>query len=361
MLHVVREFAYSRLVESAEEGHYRSRHMKVFREMVRESDSEFETAARLKWLDRLSADHDNIRAALDWAVATGDADSALTLVAGMWRYWQTRGPLPEAQDRVDQALAIHGDSPVLRAHALEAAGSIAYWRGDFAAMTTPYQEAVEIMREHGTPTELAQALYNLSFGMIAESDFESAAEALDESMSIAESEGDLLGIARAHWGWFDLSWYKQESSDALRHAQRAAEAFEKVDAPFDLAWAHFAIGDTRLKLGALDEARASLCRGLPVFAEAGDLPALVLFLGDFAVLEFKAGDRKRAARLMGAVQAIRERIGLSLFDAAMWEQPHQEARELFGEIDDDLRGELEIGHRMTPDEAVDLALRRPKG
>lgn len=356
MLHVVREFAYSRLVARSEESELKGRHARIYGEIVELARTEFQTLARLKWLERLSAEHDNIRAALDWAVFKGSADDALKLVAGMWRYWQTRGPLPEAQERVMEALSIEGGDPLLRARALEAAGGIAYWRGDFDSMSAPYVEAVELMREHGGCDELALALYNLSFGLIALSDYEGAGAALDESLALAEEGDDVLGIARAHWGKFDLAWYQQETAQAQEHARLAVAGFEQVDAPFDLGWAHFAVGDTQIKMDQLEDGRRSLTTGIEVFAEAADLPALLLFLGDFAVLEYKSGNREVAGKLIGAVQAIREQIGVNLFDTVFWDQPHKEARELFGEIDDDLKVSMEVGHSLSPAEAVNLAL-----
>src|SRR5439155_1623616 len=85
--------------------------------------------------DRLAIDHDNLRAAFDWAVDTGDAEISLRLITAAWRFWQIRGHLQEATERVARALAMPGVSELpalLRAEAYAAAGSIAYWRGDQA-------------------------------------------------------------------------------------------------------------------------------------------------------------------------------------------------------------------------------------
>ena len=50
-------------------------------------------------------EEDNIRAALDRAVAEEDAATAIRIGFGMWRYWQKRGHLIEAKRRLDGTTA----------------------------------------------------------------------------------------------------------------------------------------------------------------------------------------------------------------------------------------------------------------
>ncbi len=355
MLHVIREFAYETLVSRDEEGGYRNRHTRVFTELVEAAHPEMLTGARLKWLNRLSEEHNNIRAALDWAVDSGDSASALKIAAGMWRYWQTRGPLPEAKERVTQALGMPGDHPILRARALEAAGGIAYWIGDLEAMEAPYAEAVSILREHGSEDDLSLALYNLSFPLTAQGRYDEASDALDESEQLAQSTDDRYAAARVFWGRFNLAWYQGDKEDAVRQSELAMAAFEPLDAPFDLGWSRYALGDSLMKIGRLAEARKAFRDGILTFAEAYDLPALILFLSDFAALEVMSERRDRAARILGAVQTIRRQIGMSLWDTAAWEEADKEVRELLGEVDDEYT-DFQEGTTMSPSQAVAYAV-----
>ena len=59
------------------------------------------------WLDRLERDHDNLRAALDWATARPDPEVAARLAFALWRFWQQRGYLNEARARFE-AMAAQG-------------------------------------------------------------------------------------------------------------------------------------------------------------------------------------------------------------------------------------------------------------
>ena len=75
-----------------------------------------------RWLKQLDDDHDNVRAGVRHASAAGDADTALALVAPLWRYWVMRGNLVEGRALLDAALALDGGPPALRMRAANGGG-----------------------------------------------------------------------------------------------------------------------------------------------------------------------------------------------------------------------------------------------
>src|SRR3984893_16562101 len=106
MLQTIRDFAMERLEESGEAHAIRDRHLAAFIALAQQAQPHLFGPRRKEWLDRLEEDHDNLRAALDWAVASKDAHSAMELSAGMWRFWQMRGHLHEGRRRMDDVLAL---------------------------------------------------------------------------------------------------------------------------------------------------------------------------------------------------------------------------------------------------------------
>ena len=166
MLETIREFAIERLEASAESATLRDRHAMAYLELARDMAPRLYTRERRVWLDRFEDDHDNLRAAIAWRMATGDVEAVADLLLAMWRFWQSRGHLAEGRMRADQVLAMPGyvTAPVAtRIAVLEVAGGLSYWAGDIAAAHKHYFEQVRLARELGEPGVLANALYNAGF------------------------------------------------------------------------------------------------------------------------------------------------------------------------------------------------------
>ena len=81
----------------------------------------------------IDREHDNVRAALEWAVANDDAETALTIAGGTsWFHWLA-GMTMEGKRWLDDAFACAGDaSERTRALALTGRGLL-----DFLATTEP--------------------------------------------------------------------------------------------------------------------------------------------------------------------------------------------------------------------------------
>src|SRR5215217_500951 len=75
MLETLREFGLERLAESGEEQDVRSRHAEFFTQVAEEAEPSIWTAEAEQTLDNLEMEHDNLRAALGWAMRA-DPDAA---------------------------------------------------------------------------------------------------------------------------------------------------------------------------------------------------------------------------------------------------------------------------------------------
>ena len=89
MLETIREYALERLVERGDGEAVRRRHAELLSSHSRSRPSQELLGPRqLRWLERLDAERDNIRAALTWAVESGEAEIGLRIAAALWRFWQ---------------------------------------------------------------------------------------------------------------------------------------------------------------------------------------------------------------------------------------------------------------------------------
>ena len=123
MLETVREYAHDRLAAGGELDDGPAPTTRgTSREVCRRRRARHRERRRSSmWLERLHAERDNVRAAIGFAVAAGDAASALMLCASTWRYWLWRGSLVEGRELIDRrAGARRAVAPALRQRALNA-------------------------------------------------------------------------------------------------------------------------------------------------------------------------------------------------------------------------------------------------
>src|SRR5690606_23741563 len=165
VLYVIREFARERLAESGEQAEVRTLHLGTSLDLVRGAGPQLTGRERLWWLDLLEDNDDNIRSASQWRMRTGSSVGGPHLVAALWRFWQTRGHLYEAQQRIGAALAMPDGSPARYAKAYEALGGVQWWRGQMEECAETYRRVLEMQREMGESHDLGVALDN--FGLAA--------------------------------------------------------------------------------------------------------------------------------------------------------------------------------------------------
>src|SRR5262249_10210505 len=101
------------------------------------------------WLDRLHAEHDNIRAALRAALDGGDVAAALRLSSSLWKFWAVRGHYVEGQRWLDETLRAAAGHPAddpewraLLARATAAAGNLARARRDYGSAWAAHPPAL---------------------------------------------------------------------------------------------------------------------------------------------------------------------------------------------------------------------------
>jgi predicted ATPase/class 3 adenylate cyclase len=306
MLHVIREFALARLEGSGEAGTMHRRHAEAYTAFVEAAAPELLRKDRKDWLDLLEEDHDNIRAALDWAVTSAEIDLALRLSAAAWRFWQARGHLHEARRRMEEVLAVEGGEPINRARAMEAWGGILWWLGLMDQCLEVYERTLTMERDLGDPKRIANALYNYSLALVfGTGSSEGSAQALDEAEALYRELGDVGGLGDIEWGRGNAVAYAEgDLEQAVEHMKKSIEYYRQAGNEFGMGWGLYEVGHMSLQLGHTEEAWRYLEQGLRLFAGHMDVSGVVLVLAISAGVARDLGDLSRARRLIGASQSL---------------------------------------------------------
>jgi non-specific serine/threonine protein kinase len=410
MLEPVRQYALEKLEQSGEAEDMKRSHAGYFLALAEEAEPWLSGSRGAVWFERLEEELDNIRAALSWARAHGEAELSLRLAGALGGFWYWGGHYGEASGWLDAALAQEGRTPTLvRAKALAAASSVAWAQCDLGRAKGAAEEGLRLSKEAGIEgdrtTFFRGGTYRAVFlNLLAESfaeqrDHERTAKVGQESLRLNRQAGDVQGIA---WSLRNLANASADSGDneqaeefyaeSVSLARESDSAYECFLSLFSWGWTSLFQGDhqraTRLTEEALELARergrgfegmlpratdnlswAKLFGGEPQRAKAqfeedltlskelGDRATIVTSLEGLACCVAGAnGEALRAAKLFGAAEALMEATGygLSPQESAMLEAYRASARSRLGEARWDEA--LAEGRTMSMEAAIGYAL-----
>ncbi|HYM70819.1 MAG TPA: AAA family ATPase, partial [bacterium] len=185
-LETVRQYSAARLREWSEEPAVRDRHLDWFLALSERAAPEMVGSTQAAWFDRLEAEHDNLRAALEWALQCGRAEAGLRLIGAAWRFWFVRGYFAEGRGWLESLLRAGESTPAaVRADALNAAGNLAvFGQGDYAAGRRFYERGLALWKQTGDGRGVARILGNLAFVAAGEGDPVAERALLDESLAL---------------------------------------------------------------------------------------------------------------------------------------------------------------------------------
>jgi predicted ATPase/class 3 adenylate cyclase len=319
MLATIREYANEKLEAGAEDDLLHRRHADTYASLAEGCAHHLTGVDSKAWLDRLDVDHDNMRSAIDWAVEQDQAGVAMQLANALWRFWQIRGHLAEGAERFERILGLPSqrDQPaVLRAAAEGAAGSIAYWRGDYPSTHQHYKAALELARASGDTRAIADALHNFGFAPLPGDDMNLGSAVgrphLDEALGLYHALGDDLGQAHVHWALAIADMVARDFAGGRAHLQDSLRRNRAAGDAFGIGWDLHMLGLVDAAEGKNGDAAARFREGMDIFVRANDSGGILILLADFAILAAHRGESKRYWRLSGAVNAMRLKTGVDL-------------------------------------------------
>lgn len=311
MLETIREFGLVMLGEIGERDEMFSRHVSAYLELAESATPQHEGPESIQWMDRLTGDHANIEAALTRAVTSGDGERAQRLIAALWRYWQSRGHLVTGQEHATRALATKGAPIDVRARALDAAGNIAYWRGDIAVTRSFYENALEAHRSNDDPAGIANALYNLSFPVADQGDTDESRVLLEEAKVLLEQQGNIQ-LLSATYTAIARSWMYEDADKMSEAAALSIQYSQQLGETMDLAWAHSIHGSGLFYADDFDAALEEHRRALTIFMRYQDIGAMTIGVTAVAETARKVGDIAAALYLAGGVATLWKTSGTGL-------------------------------------------------
>lgn len=354
MMEMLREYAREQLSDE-EKKMAAHNHARYYLEFAERAEPELRGENQAVWLTNLEEEHDNLRAALAGERLEKDdigAESEIRICGALWYFWSIRGHVTEGRRNLENALdrlpADHpawGSSP-LRAKGLMGLGALCLDQGDYSKGEKALQASIELWRlsneTQGLATALnllanaelnqgktgaAQPLYEealalfraigdkrgasiilSNLGVLAQDagDTERAAQLLSDSIKLKRTLGNRYGLAnsldslgsveRDRGGFIQAALLYEEALSIRRelgHRQGIAVSLNNL--------AYTYIGTENAA-----EARLYLAESLTIMEEMKDISGMLECVAITACMMGLIGDGEAAARLYGAVTALRE-------------------------------------------------------
>jgi non-specific serine/threonine protein kinase len=310
LLEPLRQWARERLDASEEADAVARRHAAYACALATAAEPALRGPAQAAWAERLEVEHDNLRAALAWAQASGDAAAAVRLAGALAPYWYLRGHLTEGRARLAAGLALPGPvEPAARARALTGAGALARRQGDYAAARALGAEALGLARAAGDGVVAAAALVVLGNAAHEQAGFALARDLYEQSLAAAEAAGDCWGAAMA------LNHLGTAARD-LGDPATARARYEASLAALEALGDRWGAGAVRNNLGLLAGARGDLAAARALYAQslavaraAGDRWSTANRLLNLGAVAFDEGDLAAARASYAESLALARDLG----------------------------------------------------
>ena len=318
MLETIREYAGERLRESGDEETIRDRHLDHFVELA---EREYEPLlAGATQIPGLEAEHNNIRAALDWAQSSR-ADKEAQLAGAVGHYWFLRGHASEARSRLSGALSRHLAGDRIRARVLLQLGRVAMLVPSATNVpgTDARREALSYLasarslsRQHGDALGEARALEATGLVQTQLGEHDLARETLEQSLVIRRECGaPETEVAASLLALCQLLVSLGEIDRVEPMAQELHELSAKLGSASMQETALHYLADCPLIGGDYAEAERRYLRALEYARSSGMTTQCANELIGVAMSASGQGDHARAVRLAAAAYAQRERLGLT--------------------------------------------------
>jgi len=250
------------------------------------------------WLDRLEAEHDNLRAAMGRSLERKDGAATLRLAPRLWEFWWIRGYPREGRSWLERTVALVGPADVAgRAAAEFGLGKLSIELGDYDAAEEHFRQNLDARRQLGDALGEAEVLGALAMIALNRIAYDEARGLGEDALKIARDSGDrrgaatalrILGMTAREQGEYDRALGLLEESMALGRALG------------DTAWtARVAsqMGFTHRLAGNAEQAQQFLDTSRKLHTELGDRFALAIIASHSGHLAFDAGDVTRAVAL----------------------------------------------------------------
>jgi predicted ATPase len=318
MLETVRAYARDQLVASGDLEAVAERHARHYLLVAEHMSNLLSGDEYAQVRARFEVEHDNLRAALAWALepdraadSTDDGRIGLRLCGSLDGFWRAGGYYAEARRWLERAVRNAGDSdgPQL-ARCLAGLGGALGQAGDLDAAHGYALASVQMWRRLHDRTWLPDALVVLATVEVQLRLTTAARSHLEDAVTLAREANDAEQLLWALGVLAILEGDEHNYERCLELGQEAVAIARAVGARAYILPSQHNMACTLRLMGRVEEAKEQMRSLIPQVLALNEPGLLVAAAEDYAAILADHGDHRRAIRLLGAADTLRSRIGL---------------------------------------------------
>jgi predicted ATPase len=302
MLETIRELASERLAELDDVAELRSRHAWYYHSVAVSACLDTDDVAGEQRPEIVIPEAPNLRAALAWALESGETEFGLDLLVALEQFW-VLGYTAEAM-RSFSAFLEHADAvpPLLRARALRSFGSSAHFAGEFDLTERLWEESLAEYEQLGDQHGIAVLQHRLSIIALMRGDVGRARALSEQSLELHRLLGNDKGAAQPLALLGAIALQEGDRSQGRTLLEESAELAGKIGWRWWRAGTLSALAEVAIADDRIADARALLREAVDLALQFGDRVGLSWYLSQFALVLLHQSRPEDAGRIWGAVE-----------------------------------------------------------
>ena len=364
MLEVLREYIIEKLTSHEATNVVHEGHARYYLQLAESAVAQIHGLNELQSLIQLEREINNFRLALEWCLVRSQALAVgLRLSAALWWFWARIGFITEGRAwlmrYIDQsALADPHASEILfpLAKIYIGIGRLTWCQGDYISARNWMEKGLTLHRQVGDKWYLGYALQSLADVLSDLDETSLAQEIAQESLSLARETGDpwLEGLPHALFG--EIARNRGDFDEAQIQYTMSLTLMQQAGDERNVAFMLHNLGQVAQRQGDYARGRELHVEALKIHLKSRPVRAVAFGLEMLAGVAGANGKPVKAARLLGAAEALRQSVGTPVEGTEMQFYTRIISQVSSGLDKESFATEMLDGHAMTLEQAVAYAL-----
>ena len=309
MLETIRAFALEQMEKSGTAEETARRHAMHFLDLAERGDEEIRGLRKPYWCALLTAQHDNLRAAMAWLRGPGNSpEAALRFGVKLAAFWRFQGHATEGRAYLRAALAHPDAAQFPRAHAgaMLEAGILASFQGDNDEARVLGEASLALYRSLGRPSEESSVLIMLGVVLQSTGAFAEARVCHEQALEISRTRNARAPQAICLVNLANVDMLRGDAPAARAGLLAALDVLADSGEGTASVYAHEMLGQLDLREGALPAARERFVTAHGLALRTGDVmqqAKTTMLLGRTAIA---LGDDDGFAQMAQGLQRLQQ-------------------------------------------------------